>query len=117
MMDISISFHHLIVGIKGAPPYIDEDTGGPVKPSESYWMISDNEININLQKMNKAERWDQALIGRASQTIDAFTAEEVKKKMMIERFQEEHPAFDFSNADFNGTVPDAREFMGGIKYR
>lgn len=35
---------------------------------------------------------------------------------MLERFQEEHPGFDFSDADFNGKVPEAREFMGGIKY-
>ncbi|KAJ1433812.1 hypothetical protein B484DRAFT_394350 [Ochromonadaceae sp. CCMP2298] len=32
---------------------------------------------------------------------------------MLERFQEEHPSFDFSGADFNGQVPDARDFMGG----
>ena len=48
--------------------------------------MSDNEININLQKMNKAERWDAALV---NQKIDPFTVEEVKKKMMLERFQEE----------------------------
>jgi hypothetical protein len=29
----------------------------------------------------------------------------LKKKMMLERFQEEHPGFDFSGADFNGNVP------------
>ena len=36
--------------------------------------------------MNKAERWDAALV---NQKIDPFTVEEVKKKMMLERFQEE----------------------------
>jgi hypothetical protein len=36
--------------------------------------------------------------------------------MMLERFQEEHPGFDFSGAEFNGSVPEARDFMGGIKY-
>lgn len=35
--------------------------------------------------------------------------------MMLERFKEEHPGFDFSGADFNGQVPDARTFMGGMK--
>lgn len=47
--------------------------------------------------------------------MDDFTKEEVKKSLMRERFQEEHPGFDFSGADFNGTVPEAREFMGGVK--
>jgi hypothetical protein len=35
---------------------------------------------------------------------------------MLERFTEENPGFDFSNAEFNGNVPDARNFMGGVKY-
>lgn len=26
-----------------------------------------------------------------------------------------HPSFDFSGAEFNGMVPSAREFMGGVK--
>ena len=115
MFDIEISHTHLRVGLKGTPPFIDEDTWGPVKSKESFWMLSDGELNINLQKMNKAETWDAALKGRGGQQIDAFTKEEVRKKMMLERFQEEHPGFDFSGADFNGNVPDAREFMGGVK--
>ena len=48
--------------------------------------------------------------------MDQFTRENEKKKMMLERFQEEHPGFDFSGAEFNGNVPDATEFMGGVKY-
>jgi hypothetical protein len=28
----------------------------------------------------------------------------------------QHPGFDFSGADFNGNIPDATEFMGGVKY-
>jgi hypothetical protein len=28
----------------------------------------------------------------------------------------QHPGFDFSGADFNGQVPDARSFMGGVKH-
>lgn len=36
---------------------------------------------------------------------------------MLERFQEENPGFDFSNAEFNGMVPDPQKFMGGVKYQ
>lgn len=89
MLDIHIAHTHLLVGLKGAPPFIDEDTGGPIKASESTWTLSDGEININMQKMNKAEAWDCALCGRAGEKIDAFTKEEVRKKLMLERFQEE----------------------------
>lgn len=28
----------------------------------------------------------------------------------------QNPGFDFSGAEFNGQVPDARSFMGGVKY-
>jgi hypothetical protein len=49
--------------------------------------------------------------------LDPLTAQEVQKKVMLERFQEEHPGFDFSGAEFNGMAPDPREFMGGVKYK
>ena len=77
---------------------------------------TDGEININLQKMNKAEAWDAALLGRDGAEVDPAAKEEVKRALMLERFQEEHPGFDFSNATFNGDIPSARDFMGGVKY-
>ena len=40
----------------------------------------------------------------------------MRKKILLERFQEENPGFDFSDAKMDGTVPNAREFMGGVKY-
>ena len=89
MLDIRIMPGRLVVGIKNTPHFIDEPTGGPVIPDESMWMISDGEININLQKMRKAEAWDRALVGRSGESLDAFTKEEVRKKLMLERFQEE----------------------------
>jgi hypothetical protein len=36
---------------------------------------------------------------------------------LLERFQQENPGFDFSQATMNGQVPDARTFMGGISYK
>jgi hypothetical protein len=116
MVDIKISFGHLSVGLKGCPPFLDEDTGGIVKVDESLWTIDEGEINVNLQKMNKAEVWECALKGRSGTKIDAYTKEGERKKMLLERFQEEHPGFDFSGAEFNGNVPEAREFMGGVSY-
>jgi hypothetical protein len=90
LLDISIQPNHLKVGIKGTPvAYIDEDTAGPVKPDESMWMIDDGELIINLQKMYKAETWESALRGQRGQTVDTFTKEQLKKQMMLERFQEE----------------------------
>lgn len=84
--------------------------------SESFWTLDDGEVNINLQKMLKADMWDCALKGTQGGRVDPYTAEQEKKKLMIERFQEENPGFDFSGAEFNGEVPSAKDFMGGVKY-
>lgn len=48
--------------------------------------------------------------------LDPLAQEESRKQMMLERFQQENPGFDFSNAEFNGAAPDPRTFMGGVKY-
>ena len=89
LFDIKITHNHLKVGLKDAPPFLDEDTGGIVIADDSLWTLTDGELNINLQKMNKAEAWDCALKGQLGNTLDAFTKEETKKKLMLERFQEE----------------------------
>ena len=38
----------------------------------------------------------------------------MQKKLLLERFGEEHAGFDFRDAEINGNVPDARTFMGGM---
>eukprot|EP00752_Nemacystus_decipiens_P007181 g6430.t1 len=114
-LDCKITPKHIRLGIKGNPPFIDEDTGGPVVVEESYWMMDGGELNVNLQKMKKAETWPAALQGRNTR-VDPLTLEGMQKKIMLERFQSENPGFDFSGAEFNGEVPDARSFMGGVKY-
>ena len=58
--------------------------------------------------------WTSALKGHA--VLDPMTQEEVKKNILMERFQKENPGFDFSQAQMNGSAPNAREFMGGMKY-
>lgn len=95
--------------------YIDEDTWGKVKVDDSLWTLEDGELNINLTKMVKAEVWEAALLGKDGATVDLHTREELKKTMLKDRFQEEHPGFDFSGAEINGNIPSAKEFMGGLK--
>eukprot|EP00937_MAST-01D_sp_MAST-1D-sp2_P003617 g3617.t1 len=116
-LDCKITARHLTVGIKGNPPFLDvswHDLGGSVVVDESMWTFDDGEMEINLQKMQKGATWNSALEGHAQ--MDPFTKGEVQKKMMLERFQEENPGFDFSGAEFSGSAPDPRRFMGGVKY-
>ena len=115
-VDCTITATRLSLGIKGNPPFINEEFFEKVKQDESYWMMTDDgEIEINLQKMKKASTWDSALKGHGQ--LDAFTRTEVQKTLTLERFQEEHPGFDFSGAEFSGAPPDPRNFMGGVKYQ
>ena len=81
---------------------------------ESYWFIEDEELHIILQKAFKGELWPSVFQGHNK--VDPLTEQEISKKLLLERFQEEHPGFDFSGAQMNGMVPNAREFMGGIKH-
>ena len=147
------------------------------------WSIDDGEINVNLQKMRKAEMWVSALEGHGEldpmtkqvswggglagggQSMgcslphhsltaggsEAADAGEVPRREPWLRVSgrtlayppasaslratpipelpsarlsslvpisppRRLPPHSFSNADFNGSVPDARDFMGGVKY-
>eukprot|EP00294_Goniomonas_avonlea_P003995 CAMPEP_0114549370 /NCGR_PEP_ID=MMETSP0114-20121206/5492_1 /TAXON_ID=31324 /ORGANISM="Goniomonas sp, Strain m" /LENGTH=269 /DNA_ID=CAMNT_0001734049 /DNA_START=18 /DNA_END=828 /DNA_ORIENTATION=+ len=110
-LTVDIKAQHLKIGITGNPPYLNESLFSKVKTQESFWTVEDGELHITLCKMNKAESWDAALMGHGQ--LDTLTQEEVRKDILLERFQEENPGFDFSGATFNGAVPDARSFMGG----
>lgn len=115
--DIScqITSTHLSLGLKGADrPFIDEDLFAKCKVDESEWMMCDGELEINLQKMSKGETWDAALKGHGQ--MNSYVKGEVQKQLMLERFGQENPGFDFSGAEFSGSVPDPRNFMGGVKY-
>ena len=81
---MKIESNKITVGIKGNPPFLCEQLGGMVKPSESFWMIEDDELHIQLQKMKKAETWSCACQGH--QTMDPVTQTEVQKNILMERF-------------------------------
>ena len=77
-------------------------------------MLEDDELHIQLAKMKAGEPWASACLGH--QALDPIMQEEMKKNMLLERFQKENPGFDFSDAKMDGNVPNAREFMGGMRY-
>jgi len=63
-----------------------------------------------LVKALNHDSWNCVIIG--DHELDPFTKEEMDKKMMLEKFQNEHPGFDFSGAQFTGQVPkDPNNFM------
>eukprot|EP00285_Hemiselmis_virescens_P009812 CAMPEP_0173393680 /NCGR_PEP_ID=MMETSP1356-20130122/22250_1 /TAXON_ID=77927 ORGANISM="Hemiselmis virescens, Strain PCC157" /NCGR_SAMPLE_ID=MMETSP1356 /ASSEMBLY_ACC=CAM_ASM_000847 /LENGTH=221 /DNA_ID=CAMNT_0014351737 /DNA_START=63 /DNA_END=725 /DNA_ORIENTATION=+ len=105
MFDIEIKADHLMVGIKGNPErYLNHTTWGRVKCSESFWTLEDSELHLTMTKLDKGTPWDAALQGH--EPLDPLAKQEIRGDIMRERFAEEHPGFDFSNATFNGNVPD-----------
>jgi hypothetical protein len=132
-----ISASHVKLGLTGNLEwYLNENTYGKVDVDESTWSLEEDEdsphqkvICIYLTKANRGVLWDAALKGdpnknvsenadpsSVSITLNAVDKEQVKKDLMLQRFQEENPGFDFRGAEFNGSIPDARDFMGGVKY-
>ena len=111
--DLEISFRPKIyVGIKTNPPYLSCLPAGVINSEESLWVIEDNELHLIIHKGRKGETWKSAFEGHG--TVNPLVLDETKKKLMLERFQQDHPGFDFSDAEFTGTAPDPRNFMGGI---
>jgi len=116
-MSVIIQPSRLKLGLSGGSHwFLDEPTFDTVDISESTWSLEDGVITIYLIKAHRGLLWDAALKGNMGIQLDPFAKEDVKKSLLLERFQEENPGFDFRDAQFNGGVPDARTFMGGVNY-
>lgn len=116
---LEITPKHLRLGLRGVEcHFLDNDTARLVDTTESTWCIEVDDdgirkITIYLQKVEKGYVWTSAL---NDSELDSFLLKDVQKQILMERFQEENPGFDFSGADFNGNVVDPRSFMGGVRY-
>ena len=134
-IDVNILPDRLRVGLKGGDRhFIDEGTFDKVKVRESSWYLDDGVITIVLAKCFRGQTWEGVLRGHCAapaeggggdsapgrggirESIDPLTKQEMQRSLMLERFQEENPGFDFRDAKFNGEVPDPRTFMGGVGY-
>jgi hypothetical protein len=116
-INVVIQASHLKLGLaENTQWFLDEPTFDKVDVSESTWSLEDGVITIYLIKAHRGTLWDSALKGKMAAHLDPLAKEDVKKSLLLERFQEENPGFDFRDAEFNGGVPDARTFMGGVNY-
>jgi hypothetical protein len=77
--------------------------------SFSFFLFTeDGVLHIELTKAEEASTWPSAIAGHL---IDTDKQQADQKRLMLERFQQEHPGFDFSGAQFTGDIPDPRTFM------
>jgi hypothetical protein len=120
----NIGPRHLQLGLEGSQDwFLNEDTYGLVNVSESTWSLETDDgkkmVTIYLTKAHRGQLWEAALQGNkaAGVALDPFAKEQVQKDLLLERFQEENPGMDFRGASINGSVPDARTFMGGVTHQ
>lgn len=59
--------------------------------------------------MTRAETW--AAVFKGHSELNPMEQENVKKQIMLERFQTEHSGFNFADAEFTGQVPDPKTFL------
>ena len=66
------------------------------------------ELHITLTKASRGEPWPAAFAAHAPADVpeppDAG-------RLLLERFAEDHPGFDFSSASLTGAAPDPRTFL------
>ncbi|KAJ9519370.1 hypothetical protein QJQ45_023166 [Haematococcus lacustris] len=122
-----IGLNSLKFGVSPNPPYLaphspmaftaawQGELSGSVKVSESFWTLGESgtaALGHDRQPgpTRPGEPWPSALRGHEA---DPLTQQRDTERLMLERFQQEHPGFDFSGASFNGSVPNPRTFMGG----
>lgn len=111
-LDVRIEARRARVGLKGLPPFIDEALAGLAVVDDSLWIVEDGELHVQLHKSAVGAAWPSVFEGHAA--LSEAEQADVKRKLMLERFQRENPGFDFSGAEFSGQAPDAEKFMGGI---
>ena len=94
---------------------MDHDLVGQVKPDECFWTLDSKagSITLTLQKLKEGESWPGVFVGHEAISHEDRDAEQ--KRLLLERFQLEHPGFDFSGAEVSGACPDASTFMGGFQ--
>jgi hypothetical protein len=91
--------------------YLDHTLTGLVKAGESLWTFDpdEREIHIQLVKAEESVVWESVFAEHNQES--GVAVEEDRKRLMLERFQAEHPGFDFRGAEFTGTVPDPKAFL------
>lgn len=89
------------------------ELGGRILPGESTITRLDGTTTFELEKAVPNAVWDRAW---ADDTPLGFgELESEKARLLRERFQREHPEFDFSHAQVNGSVPDPETFLRDLE--
>ena len=86
----------------------------------------DGVLHLHLTKADPGEPWAAAFEGHEKQkaqepgsSSSPLTANDAAAddtaRLLLERFQQEHPGFDFSGAQLSGPAPDPRTFLKDLE--
>ncbi|KAK2197543.1 bifunctional CS domain/NudC family/HSP20-like chaperone [Babesia duncani] len=113
--DVSINFSPNTLDVEIA----NRGTESPIKfggqlfsnidTCESTWTLEKDSCQIYLYKAKPGEVW--GFLFKGQEALDPMKLENDRKRLLLERFQLEHPSFDFSDAEINGRIPEPRTFM------
>lgn len=132
LIDCTIQPQHLRLGLRPAPNqaavqcFVNHPTGGTIDTTDSTWYMEEVEngdkkrelfIVLSLHKANKAVIWDCVVVtSDTCARLDFASKQQVQQELLMERYNEDCPGFDFTDATVNGAIPDPRTFMDGVKY-
>jgi len=115
---INIEFAAKSIRFKIGPLNVLATLDNFVVPEECTWFKEDDSIQMVLSKARPGEAWISVFVEQTGGHLDDMQIQEAKKSLLFERFEYEHPDFDFSNATLSGgAVPDAPTFLGGFTLR
>ena len=119
--DVCVQFGCKCLKIRVCDVSIDELLADPVIADESLWYLEDlpspspkRILRIVLAKAHPGSTWSKVFVHQSGDLSQA-EEQEARKSILLERFSNENPDFDFSQAQFNGDcTADARSFIGGL---
>ena len=111
---VSASVLHMrVVMAPGITAVFDVPLAGRADGSECFWTTDDDgrTLHLVLAKAVVGEPWPAVFALPSSSTggdasATAADLECARREMLLQRFQEEHPGFDFSDAQVSGSAPE-----------
>jgi hypothetical protein len=119
--EVSVQFECKFVKLMAGDLLVERHLENPIVVRESLWHFEDLPLSstsrilrLVLIKSRPGVTWTR-VFAEQSGCLDPIEEEEARKAILLERFSQENPDFDFSQARFEGTgIPDARSFMRGL---
>jgi hypothetical protein len=76
----TITATRVTLGLKGAPPFLDEPLAAACAARESFWNLEPGELTLTLTKARKGETWPCVFVGHGA--LDAAAEADVHRRAL-----------------------------------